>query len=406
MKCRACKTDIVEFFSLGDMPRVNSYLSEEQLKSEKKNELAVGFCPNCYLVQLMQTIQPDELFTHYLYFSSASTSFLKHCEENALFFKEKLGLDKDSLVLEIASNDGAQLQYFKKFGIRILGIDPAKNIAKIANEHGIKTTPEFFNLAFAHKLARDQNNMADLVYGANVLAHVPDIVDFIKGVKAILKPKGTASFEFPYLRGLLENKFDTIYDEHFFYYGILSLVNLFRLADLKIYDLKITPLQGGSLQLLISHPGVFAVSEKVGALVEIEKQYGYDKIEIYKKMSSNVARIKDELVGLLNRLKSDCKHIAAYSAPAKGNVLLNYFGINGNYLDFIVDKSEAKQGYYTPGTHMLIHPLNKIYEENPDYLLILCWNIADEVLAMPELEEYRKAGGKFIIPIPEVRVVG
>lgn len=402
MNCRACNSPISEFFSLGDMPLVNSYPTKEQLSNEEKYRLAVGFCPNCYLVQLMKNIAPEKIFTHYLYFSSTSSSFMKHCEGNAHFFIKKLGLTKKSLVIELASNDGAQLQFFQKLGVRTLGVDPAKNIAKVANQRGIKTIPEFFNLKLAKELSKNKQNMADLVYGANVLAHVPDIVDFVRGVKLILKPRGTASFEFPYLKGLFENKFDIIYDEHVFYYGILALTNLFNRAELEIYDVDVTPVQGGSLRFLASHPGIFPMSDNLLELVKKERADGYDKLENYKKIASNVATLKKNLLGLLDKLKFQGKHIAAYGAPAKGNVLLNYFGINNNYLDFIVDKSEAKQGLYTPGTHLLIEKPSKIDKSQPDYILILCWNIADEVIK--QLDNYKKSGGKFIIPVPQVRV--
>lgn len=403
MNCRVCDTPITSFFDLGKMPLVNSYPTKDQLANEKKYRLAVGFCPKCYLVQLMETVPPEEIFTHYLYLSSASSSFLRHSKENADFFQTKLKLDNRSLVIEIASNDGAQLQYFQKLGMRILGIDPAKNIAEIANQRGITTIPEFFNRNLAQELAKDPRNMADLVYGANVLAHVPDIVDFVRGVKLILKPNGTASFEFPYLKGLFENKFDTIYDEHVFYYGILSLVNLFRKADLEIYDVDITPVQGGSLRILTSHPRVFPRTSKVIDLEKQERSAGYDSIESYQKIAENVAALKKRLLELLARLKSEGKSIAAYSAPAKGNVLLNYFGIDQNFIDFIVDKSESKQGLYTPGTHLLIYPPDKIDAEKPDYLLVLAWNLGEEIVK--QLKEHRKRGGKFIIPVPQIKII-
>jgi SAM-dependent methyltransferase len=306
------------------------------------------------------------------------------------------------LVLEIASNDGAQLQYFKELGIQILGIDPAENIAKVANEKGIKTIPEFFNFAFAKKIKKERI-LADLVFGANVLAHVPEIVDFLKGVKLILKPKGTAVFEFPYIKGLMEKKFDTIYHEHVFYYSLLALRNLFQKVNLEIYDVEMTPMQGGSLRIFVSHPGNFKISKNVEELVNQEIKEGFNKLETYQKLNENVLKLKEDLLNLLEKLKSQGKKIAAYSAPAKGNVLLNYFGIGKNYLDFIVDKSEAKQGLYTPGTHLLVYPLEKIYQEKPDYLLVLCWNIADEVIE--QLKDYHDAGGKFIIPIPEIKII-
>lgn len=404
MNCRLCDSLMIKFFSLGQMPLVNSFLKKEEIPDEEKFDLSVGFCKKCYLVQLINTVSPEKLFKNYIYFSSTSTSFLEYCKKLADYFTKRLNLNSQSLVLEIASNDGAQLQYFKELGIQILGVDPAENIAEAANKKGIKTIPEFFNYAFAKKLKEEEKIEADLVFGANVLAHVPEIVDFVKGVKAILKSKGTAIFEFPYIKGLMENKFDTIYHEHVFYYSLLALRNLFKIAGLEIYDVEMTPMQGGSLRIFISHHGSFLISENVKKLVGEELKNGFDKIETYQKINENVSKLKNDLINLLHRLKSEGKKIAAYGAPAKGNILLNYFGIK-DYLDFIVDKSEAKQGLYAPGTHLLVYPLEKIYEEKPDYLLILCWNLADEVINMPELKEYREQGGKFIIPIPDLKII-
>jgi SAM-dependent methyltransferase len=403
MICRSCNTKLKPFFSLGKMPLVNAFLKKADLKREKKYELATAFCPKCFLVQLTKTIPPEELFTEYLYFSSTSSSFLKHCEATAESLIKKLKLSKENLVLEIASNDGAQLQYFAKAGIPVLGVDPAKNIAQIANAKGIPTIPEFFTHAFAIHLKEREHVTADLVFGANVLAHVPNINNFLEGVRVILAPRGTAVFEFPYLKGLLENKFDTIYHEHVFYYSMLALRNVFERSGLRIYDFEHTPAQGGSLRIFASHPGIFPINVRVGELLNQEIKAGYGKLGTYAAMSRNVSKLKTNLLALLKRLKLEGKRIAAYSAPAKGNVMLNYFGIGKRHLDFIVDKAEAKQGLYTPGTQMeVLHP-RVIAKNKPDYLLVLCWNIADEVVN--QLSEYRKSGGKFIIPIPQIKII-
>ncbi|MFH1657170.1 MAG: class I SAM-dependent methyltransferase [bacterium] len=402
MNCRACNSKIIKVFSLGEMPLVNSFLKKEELSEEEKFDLTVGFCPQCYLVQLTETVPPEKLFKDYIYFSSVSKLFLEHCAKTAEVLTKKLGLNFQSLVLEIASNDGAQLQYFKQLGIPVLGVDPAENIAEAANDKGIKTIPEFFNYAFAQKLKEKEGIRADLVFGANVLAHVPEIVDFVKGVAVILKPKGTAVFEFPYLKGLIENKFDTIYHEHVFYYSLIALQNLFRQAGLEIYDLEITSVQGGSLRIFASSVGNFPVSKNVKELAEKELKSGFNKVETYQKIDENVNNLKEQIIVLLKEIKNKGQKIAVYSAPAKGNILLNYFEIK-DCLDFIVDRAEAKQGLYTPGTHLLVYPPEKIYKESPDYLLILCWNIASEV--MEQLENYHKNGGKFIIPIPELKVI-
>ena len=403
MNCRNCDKETIKFFSLGEMPLANSFLKEEEIPIEKKFDLSIGFCPRCYLVQLMKTVSTEDLFRNYIYFSSNSTFFLEHCKFLANYLAKRLGLDPQSLVLEIASNDGAQLQYFKKLGIKTLGVDPAKNIAEVANRKGIVTVPEFFNYNFAKKIKEEQKIQADLILGANVLAHVPEIVDFVRGVKEVLKEKGTAVFEFPYLGGLIENKFDTIYHEHVFYYSLIALRNLFKKANLEIYDVEKTQMQGGSLLIFASHPNNFPISDNVKNLLSQEIKEGFNRIEIYKKINNNVLKLKNDIISLLEKLKNEGKKIVAYSAPAKGNILLNYFGINNNYLDFIVDKSEAKQGLYTPGTHLLVYSPEKIYQIKPDYLLILSWNIADEV--MVQLKKYHDNGGKFIIPIPSVRVI-
>lgn len=401
MLCRNCKNKLKPFLSLGKMPLVNSFLKKSQIKDEKKFDLTVAFCEKCFLVQLVKTVPPAEMFRNYLYFSSTSSSFLKHCEEIADKFVKRFGLDSNSLFVEIASNDGAQLQYFKNLGIQILGIDPAKNIAKIANAKGLKTIPEFFNFKLAHSLSK-QGIKANLVYGANVLAHVPGITNFVRGVKQILAPTGTAVFEFPYLKGLMDGKFDTIYHEHVFYYSILALCNIFKKANLEIYDVQMTSMQGGSLMIFASHPGNFEVSKRMLNLLRQEKRSGFDKLETYKKIGGKVEKLKKSMVNLVSKLKNEGKTIAAYSAPAKGNILLNYFNL-GHDLSFMVDKSEAKQGFYTPGTHLLVNHPDKIIDEKPDYLLVLCWNIADEV--MREWKIIKNHGGKFIIPVPNIRII-
>ena len=268
MNCKMCHLPIISFFFLGKMPLVNSFLKKEEIPDEKKYDLTVGFCPSCYLVQLIKTVSPQKLFRNYIYFSSNSKTFLEHCKKTANRLTKKLHLDSQNLVLEIASNDGAFLQYFKKSDIQTLGIDPAKNIAGATNQKGIKTIPEFFNYSFAKKLKGQQKIQADLVYGANVLAHVPKIVNFVKGVKIILKPHGTAVFEFPYLQGILENKFDTIYHEHVFYYSLIALRNLFKKADMEIYDVEMTEMQGGSLRIFTSHPKNFAASQNIKNLLK------------------------------------------------------------------------------------------------------------------------------------------
>ncbi|HEY4519564.1 MAG TPA: class I SAM-dependent methyltransferase [Candidatus Paceibacterota bacterium] len=404
MKCRACNTPHKPFFSLGKMPLVNSFLKDEKdFIHEQRHDLTVAFCPTCYLVQLTETISPETLFRDYIYFSSTSTSFLEHNRRAVEYLTERFHLTRESLVVEIASNDGAFLQFFKERGIPVLGIDPARNIADVANKKGIKTVPEFFNLVLAKKLLKG-GVRADIVYGANVLAHVPDIVDFVRGVKTILKAGGSAIFEFPYIGGLMENKFDTIYHEHVFYYSLLALRNLFSKADLEVCDVEMLPVQGGSLRIYVSHAGVYPVSERVVSLALKERNSGFEKFETHQLLTNNIQKLKRKLVTLLESIRKDGGRIAAYGAPAKGNILLNYFGI-GSHIEFIVDKAKEKQGLYTPGTHLRVLSPNAIVEKRPDYILILCWNIAEEVMNMQELALFRGGGGKYIIPIPNVTVL-
>ena len=399
--CRVCNTKIHKFFSLGEMPLVNAFLKKEDLLNEKKFDLSVGFCQNCYLVQLMKTVNPKDLFSNYLYFSSVTKSIVDHSRKTSKYFIKKFRLNSESLVLEIGSNDGVHLQFYKEKSINVLGIDPAKNIAKVANGKGIKTIPEFFSLKLAKKIFL-QGVKANLVYGANVFAHVPEIVDFVKGVKTILNNSGTAIFEFPYVKGLLDNKFDTIYHEHIFYYSLIGLKNLLDSVGLEVYDVEHLEMQGGSLRIYISKKSEYPVTERVKNLEREEFRQGFDKLSTYNKINENVNKLKKELLVYLDKLKNEGKSIVAYGAPAKGMILLNFFGIK-KYLDFIVDKSPVKQGLYTPGSHMYIYNPSRIRENSPDYLLILPWNIVAEILM--EYKWYKKVGGKFIIPIPELQIL-
>lgn len=400
-KCRVCNTEIIKFFSLGKMPLVNAFRKKKD-SPEKKYDLSIGFCSSCYLVQLMKHVNPKLIFEDYIYMSSVSQSVLDHSKKTAKHLTKKLKLSKESLVMETGSNDGVQLQYYKNLGIPVLGIDPAKNIAKIANAKGIPTLAEFFNLSFAKKLVKTKSIQADLIYGANMFAHVPKIVDFVAGVKTVLKKNGTAVFESPYLEGLFENKFDSIYHEHVFYYSLIALQNLFKTADLEVYDIEFVTMAGGSMRVFAGHKGMHKISPRVIKLKEKEIKKGYRKLETYKKMNERIEKLKKNVLALLEKLRNEGKSIVAYGAPAKGVILLNYFAIS-KYLDFIVDKSKAKQNLYVPGSTMKVFPVEKIMESKPDYVFILAWNLADEITK--QLHEYKKQGGKFIIPIPTIKII-
>ncbi|MDP1721688.1 MAG: class I SAM-dependent methyltransferase [Candidatus Gottesmanbacteria bacterium] len=400
-RCRACGHPITEFFSLGAMPPVNAFLKKKDIPNERSFDLSVGFCQKCYLVQLLKIVDPKDLFRHYLYFSSTTQSIIEYSKTTAYYLIQRLKLGRGSLVVEIGSNDGVHLRWYQKAGIKVLGIDPARNVAAEAIKKGIPTKTAFFGHEVAKELARS-NIHADLLYGANVLAHIPDILGCVRGVSTVLKKTGTAVFESPYIGGLFENKFDTIYHEHVFYYSLLALQNLFARANLCIYDCEFVHMQGGSLRIFVCHEGMYSASEQVRELVDQEHQHGFHRLSSYLKIRTNVEKLRTQLTGLLKKLKKDGKRVAAYGAPAKGMVLLNYFRL-GKFLDFIADKSEAKQGLYTPGTHFLIYPPSKVVDDRPDYVLILPWNISDEVMGF--LTEYQKKGGKFIIPVPDVIIV-
>jgi hypothetical protein len=382
---------------------VNSFLKRKALNDEVKYVLSVYFCQKCYLVQLGNIVSPDELFTHYLYVSSTSTVFLKHCEDTAKSLSSRFSLHKKSLVMEIASNDGALLHYFQVLGIPVIGVDPAKNIVKAANKRGIPTIPKFFNLPFAIRYIDDGGKKPNLIFGANVLAHVPEINDFLLGVREVLDDSGTAVFEFPYIKGLFEGKFDTIYHEHVFYYSLIALTNLFDRAGLQIYDVEQTSVQGGSLRIFASHADKYSKTRRLKKLYQDELLAGYDELVSYKTIGVKVGALKKHILSFLKKAKGENKTVVAYSAPAKGNVLLNYFNINSSLVKYIVDKAPEKQGLYTPGTHLIVYPPSKVLSEQPDYLLILCWNIADEIMKQESV--YSARGGKFVIPIPKLKVI-
>jgi len=395
MKCRNCNREIIKFFSLGKIPLGNGFLKKEEIPFERKYDLSAGFCPNCYLVQLIKTVPPEKLYGKTFYFPSSFESILKESKEIANILVKRLNLNPKNTALDIGCSDGCQLQFFKELGIKILGIDPSWNSAQIAHRKNIPTIVDFFNYKLAKKLRKEQKFEADLIISTHLLNHIAGIKDFLKGVKLLLKPKGTALFKF-----FMQREFDIINHEHVFYFSLLSLKNVLRNADLEMYDARI---KKGALSIFVSHVGIFPISETVRQFIKYEIKGRFDKLKTYQKLSKNVMKTKRELVGLLKKLKNQRKRIAAYSAPEKGNILLNYCEIGKNYLDFIVDKSELKQGLYTPGTHLLIHPPEKIYQEKPDYLLILCWNIANEI--MEQLKDYHDASGKFIVPVPKIKII-
>lgn len=401
--CRSCGSlNLQMILSLGKTPLANALLRADQLVEEEPVfPLDLVYCPVCSLVQITETVPPSQLFEHYVYFSSFSETALKNAREIATRLIQQRALDHNALVIEIASNDGYLLQYYLEAGVQVLGIEPAKNIAEHAQKRGIHTLSEFFSPDLARHLAH-AGTFADVIHANNVLAHVADLNGVVEGMGIVLKEHGAAVIEAPYVKDLIDHtEFDTIYHEHLCYFSLTALDRLFRQHNLFIVDVERLPIHGGSLRLFVEkhdHP-----QDSVKQLLSAETQWGVDQPGFYARFGEKVAHLQEQLKGCLHDLKAQGKRIAAYGASAKGSTLLNYFGIGRETLDFVVDRSTAKQGLYTPGTHLLIEPPEKLVETVPDYVLLLTWNFADEILV--QQSEYRACGGKFIIPIPEVKIV-
>ena len=404
VSCRSCgKRELITILSLGKTPLANALLTREQLaESEPTFDLELVFCPSCTLVQITETVPPETLFREYFYLSSFSETMLRHSEENVRELIPSRDLNSESLVVEIASNDGYLLQYYKRAGIPVLGIEPARNIAQTAVERGIPTLCEFFDAELAKKLIAE-GKRADVVHANNVLAHVSDLNGFVNGVQILLKDTGVAVIEVPYVKDMIDrHEFDTIYHEHLCYFSLTALDNLFRRHDLLIEDVKRLDIHGGTLRIYARKQNSNVRSAVVDRMLAEEAAWVGNE-EFYRGFGNDVERLRVELVSMLSRLKAEGKRIAVYGASAKGSTLMNYFGLGRPLLDFVVDRSTIKQGHYTPGTHLPIYSPDMLLTEKPDYVLLLTWNFADEILQ--QQDEYRKQGGRFIIPIPEVRVV-
>jgi SAM-dependent methyltransferase len=408
--CRACGSiDILPILSLGRVPLANALLTQQQLlEPEEKFSLDLVFCPRCTLVQITETVSPEKLFREYLYFSSFSDTVLNNAREIANRLLVHCELDESSLVVEVASNDGYLLKNYGEKGIRVLGIEPAQNIAKVAKERGIPTVSEFFGVELAEQL-RKAGDSADIIHANNVVAHVADLHDMVAGIALLLKKDGLAVIENHYVKDMIDHtEFDAIYHEHVCYYSATSFRNLFAQHGLILVDVERLPVHGGSLRAYFQRSDGPRSFEKEGRarveqLINEEANGCVDKFSFYRAFGEKVEQLRQKSLKLLGEIKAQGKRIAVYGASAKSTTLLNYFGIGAETIEFVVDRSTVKQGLYTPGTHLPIFHPEILLKEQPDYVLLLTWNFAEEILE--QQKEYRLRGGRFIIPIPELSVV-
>jgi SAM-dependent methyltransferase len=404
-QCRSCGSGEGErILDLGDQPLANNLLRPVDLaRPEPRFPLRLLLCRRCWLLQLAEVVPPVELFSEYLYFSSFSDAMLTHAQTAAERYCREFALGPASRVVEIASNDGYLLQHFQRAGIPCLGIEPAANIARVAQDRGIRTLVRFFTEETARDLVAEGGG-ADLVLGNNVFAHAPDTNDFTAGLARLLRPGGRVVLEFPYAAELIEHtEFDTIYHEHVFYFTLTALRPLFERHGLEIFHVERLPIHGGSLRIFARHRGSGPGGDSVASLEAAERGNGLADPRYYQGFAGRVQGIRADLRALLQRLKSEGRSVAAYGASAKGSTLLNYAGLGRETLEFVVDRSPHKQGRLTPGTHLPILPPEELLARMPAYALLLTWNFAEEILE--QQRAYRERGGRFIIPIPQVTVL-
>ena len=405
--CRFCGTRIeYSFVDLGLSPLCEEFTPASRLNHmEAFYPLHAVVCSKCLLVQLDEYVTPDDIYTEYAYFSSYSDSWLKHAKKYSEYVSERFGIDTDSLVIELASNDGYLLRNFVENDVPVLGIEPAANVAKVAVENGIRTEVKFFGCETA-EYVKEKYGQPDLLLGNNVLAHVPDLNDFVGGMKILLKPGGLITMEFPHLMRLMdENQYDTIYHEHFSYFSFLTVCEVFKAHGMTIFDVQELKSHGGSLRIFAKHSDDAdkEITDAVTTLQQTERERGFDKLETYGDFAEKVKKTKRDLLNFLIEAREAGKTVAGYGAPGKGNTLLNYCGIREDFLDYTVDRSTYKHGKFTPGTRIPIFPPEKIAETKPDYLLILPWNLLDEIVE--QTQYIREWGGKWVAPIPNVRII-
>lgn len=404
--CRSCaSTQGLLTLDLGNHPLANNLLTQpEQIGNEPRFPLQLFVCKSCRLIQIGATVPPVNLFSEYVYFSSFSVTMLAHSKKAAEHYIQKWDLkNEDQLVVEIASNDGYMLRNFVHEGIRCLGVEPASNIAEVAINEGIPTLVDFFGLDTARKVLCE-HGPAHLILGSNVFAHAPDINDFVAGLSTLLHPKGRIVLEFPYAIDFLENnEFDTIYHEHVFYFSLTALEPVFLRHGLQMVDAERLSIHGGSMRLTVCHKDCNPPSPLLQALLKQEREIGVLEDDYYLKFQNRVSNLIQQLSELLLQLSQEGNHIAAYGASAKGSTLLNSLGEASQMVEYIVDRSNYKHGKLSPGIHLPIYPTSRLQTHPPDYLLLLTWNFAEEILQ--QQMAYRQSGGKFIIPVPEVRIL-
>lgn len=407
-KCRICdSTNLLDFLFLGDIPIPNGFINKKDLKKkEKKYPLTVTFCKDCSLVQLRYIVNPKIMFQNYLYIPSSSKTRIEHFKNLAATTSDHTKLNEKSLVIDIGSNDGSLLTFFKNLGCEVLGVDPAENLVKVAELNGIRTEQGYISIPLAKKIVK-KHKRASAVLATNVVAHISDLKEFLKSLDILLEEKGIFIAQFPYIVDLIKkNQFDTIYHEHLSYFSLKSLMKLSQHSNLEIYSVERNDLDGGSIRVFWkkkSNNSIIRDDKKINKLLQVEEDYGLYQEKIYLKFSATIKKIKKDTIKKIKELKAKNKIIVGYGAAAKGNIMLNYFGIGTRHIDYLVDSTPYKQGLYSPGVHIPIYDEFRIYEDKPDYLLILAWNFKKEI--MEKNRQFKKNGGKFIISVPEFEIL-